>query len=104
MYLHATIPLSIHQKQVLVLSLEIEVCVCCKTNVSDQILSTRQTSPKVYLGLSETPFKDRYRNDVRDFNNKIHYNKAELSKCRTLGILTIRYTTTRLNFPNVGGI
>ena len=35
---------------------------------------------RVYLGLSETPFKDRYRNHVRDFNNEIHYNKTELSK------------------------
>ena len=36
---------------------------------------------RVYLGLYETPFKDRYPNHVRDFNNKIHYNKTELSKC-----------------------
>ena len=36
---------------------------------------------RVYLGLSETPFKDRFRNHVRDFNNEIHYNKTELSKC-----------------------
>ena len=35
---------------------------------------------RVYLGLSETPFKDRFRNHVRDFNNEIHYNKTELSK------------------------
>ena len=34
----------------------------------------------VFLGLSETLFKDRYRNHVRDFNNKIYYNKTELSK------------------------
>ena len=34
----------------------------------------------VYLGLSETPFKDRYRNHVTDFNNEIHYNKTEVSK------------------------
>ena len=31
---------------------------------------------KVYLGLSETPFKGRYRNHVKDFNNEIHYNKS----------------------------
>ena len=30
--------------------------------------------------LIKTPFKDRFRNHVRDFNNKIHYNKTELSK------------------------
>ena len=34
---------------------------------------------RVYLGLSETPFKDRCRNHVRDFNNEIHYNNTELS-------------------------
>ena len=33
-----------------------------------------------YLGFSETPFKDRYRNHVRDFNNKIHYSKTEFFK------------------------
>ena len=32
------------------------------------------------MGLSETPFKDRYRNYVREFNNEIQYNKTELSK------------------------
>ena len=31
-------------------------------------------------GLSETPFKDRFRNHVRDFNNEIHYNKTEIFK------------------------
>ena len=35
---------------------------------------------RVYLGLSETPFKDRFRNHVRDFNIEIHYNQTELSK------------------------
>ena len=35
---------------------------------------------RVYLGLSETPFKARYRNHVRHFNNEIHLNKTEISK------------------------
>ena len=35
---------------------------------------------RVYLGLSETPFKDKYRDHVRDFNNEIRYNKTEFSK------------------------
>ena len=35
---------------------------------------------RVYPGLSETPFKDRYRNHVRDFNNEIHCNKTEFYK------------------------
>ena len=40
-----TVPLSIHQKQVSVVTVEIEVCVRCKTNVLHQISSTRQKSP-----------------------------------------------------------
>ena len=39
---------------------------------------------RVYLGLSEAPLK------------------ADI--VITLGILTLRYTTTRLNFPNMCGI
>ena len=35
---------------------------------------------RAYPGLSEAPFKDRYRNHVRDFKNEIHCNKTELSK------------------------
>ena len=35
---------------------------------------------RVYLGLSETPFKNRHHNHVRAFNNEIHYNKTVLSK------------------------
>ena len=31
------------------------------------------------LGLSQIPFKDRYRNNIGDFNNEIHF-KTELSK------------------------
>ena len=84
-----TVPFSVHQKQVSAVTVEIEVCVHCKTNVSHQISSTRQTSNnvdderRVDLGLSETPFKDRYCNHVRDFNNEI---------------------PTRLNFPNMCAI
>ena len=35
---------------------------------------------RVYLSLSETPFKEKYRNPIRDFNNEIYYNKTKLSK------------------------
>ena len=35
---------------------------------------------RVYLVLSEAPFKETYRNYVKDFNNEIYYNKTELSK------------------------
>ena len=66
----------------MVVIVEIEVCVRCKPNVSHQISSTNDVDDerRVYLGLSETPLKDRYHNHVRDFNNEIHYNKTELSE------------------------
>ena len=44
------------------------------------ITNNVENERRVDLDLSETPFKDRYRNHVRDFNNEIHYNKTELSK------------------------
>ena len=55
---------------------------CLTPNIVYQadITSNVDDERRVYLGLSETPFKDRYRNHVRDFNNEIHYNKTELSK------------------------
>ena len=34
----------------------------------------------IYLSLSETPFKDRYRNHVRDFNDETHNNRTKVSK------------------------
>ena len=41
---------------------------------------TLNTSRKFYIGLSNTPFKERYNNRKRDFRNK-HYKKStELSK------------------------
>ena len=58
---------------------------CLTPNIVYQAGITNNVDDKrrVYLGLSETLFKDRYRNHVRDFNNEIHYNKIELSKlCR----------------------
>ena len=55
---------------------------CLTSNIVYQadIINNVDDERRVYLGLSETPFKDRYRNHVRDFNNEIHYNKTELSK------------------------
>ena len=41
---------------------------------------TLNTSGKFYIGLSDTPFKERYNNHKRDFRNR-HYEKStELSK------------------------
>ena len=55
---------------------------CVTPNIAYQagITSNVDDERRVYLGLSETPFKDRYRNHVMNFNNEIHYNKTELSK------------------------
>ena len=54
----------------------------CKTNIVYQsdITNYVHDERRVYIGSCETPFKDRYRNHVRDFNNQIYYNKTELSK------------------------
>ena len=55
---------------------------CLTPNIIYQadITNNVDDEKRVYLGLSETPFKDRYCNHVRDFNNEIYYNKTELSK------------------------
>ena len=56
------------------------------TSVSHQvfyiraIVSTTNKSDKKYLGIYETPFKDRYKNHRRDFRQKKYVNRAELSK------------------------
>ena len=54
---------------------------CTKYCLQADITNNVDDERGVYLGLSETPFKDRYRNHVSDFNSKIYYNKTELSKC-----------------------
>ena len=55
---------------------------CFTSNIVYQADITNNVDDKrrVYLGLSETPFKDRYHKHVRHFNNEIHYNRTELSK------------------------
>ena len=55
---------------------------CLTPNIAYQagITNNLDDESRVYLGLSGTSFKDRYRNHVRDFNNEIHCNKAGLSK------------------------
>ena len=42
---------------------------------------TLNTSRKFYIGLSDTPFKERYDNHKRDFRNKRYEKSIELSKC-----------------------
>ena len=41
---------------------------------------TLNTSRKFYIGLSDTPFKERYNNHKRDFRNKCYEKSTELSK------------------------
>ena len=74
--MYTTVPLSIHQTQVSVVIVETEVCVRCKNkcvtpNIVYQADNTNNADDerRDYLGLSETTFKDRFRNHVRDFNN-----------------------------------
>ena len=47
---------------------------CLKPNIVYQsgVTNNVDGEGRVYLGLSETPFKNRYHNHVRDFNNEIH--------------------------------
>ena len=55
---------------------------CLTSNVvyQEDITNNVDDQRRVYLGLSETPFKDIYRNHVKDFNSEIDYSKTELSK------------------------
>ena len=44
------------------------------------IVSAIHKPDKKYFGISETPFKDRYNNQTRDFKHKEYVNSTELSK------------------------
>ena len=50
----------------------------CPLEKTDVI--TLNTSRKFYIGLSDTPFKERYNNHKRDFRNKRYEKSTELSK------------------------
>ena len=47
---------------------------------ADVNIDTDNTN-KYYLGITETSFKDRYRNHISSFKNEQQKNKTELSKC-----------------------
>ena len=51
----------------------------CPLEKTDVI--TLNTSRKFYIGLSDTPFKERYNNHKRDFRNKRYEKSTGLSKC-----------------------
>ena len=56
---------------------------CTTSNVMYQadISSTDESYPgKVYIGITEPPFKGRYGNHERDFNHEEYANTTELSK------------------------
>ena len=44
------------------------------------IVSVTNKPDKKYFGISETPFRDRYRNHTRDFRHKEYVNNTGLSK------------------------
>lgn len=56
---------------------------CTTTNLiyEAKISSTENNCPeKIYVGISEPPFKTRFRNHNRDFNNEDYAKTTELSK------------------------
>ena len=44
------------------------------------MVSAPNKPDKKYFGIAETPFKDRFRNQARDFRHKKYVNSTELSK------------------------
>ena len=55
-------------------------CLTPKVVYRAEITNDKDQENKTYIGLTETPFKDRYRNHVKSFNNKKYQKETELSK------------------------
>ena len=55
-------------------------CLTPKIVYRADIENDTNNETKFYFGLTETPFKDRFRNHTRDFNNKRYNKTTELSK------------------------
>lgn len=55
-------------------------CLTPKIIYKAEISNDKDQEEKVYIGLAETPFKDRYRNHVKSFKNKKYEKETELSK------------------------
>ena len=55
-------------------------CLTPKIVYRADVENDTNSETKFYFGLAETPFKDRFRNHTRDFNNKRYNKTTELSK------------------------
>ena len=53
---------------------------CLTRNIIYQATVKSKGDIKTYIGLSERPFKERYRNHIKDFNNSKYRNSTELTK------------------------
>ena len=45
-----------------------------------EIKNDKDPETKTYIGLAETPFKDRFRNHTKSFNHRKYSKETELSK------------------------
>ena len=55
-------------------------CLTPKVIYKAEVSNDLNDEVKVYIGLSETPFKERFRNHTKSFNNKRYVNETVLSK------------------------
>ena len=86
--------LSAHNKQILNETNEQYECNCRRKNecpldnkcltpkivYGAEVTNNIDEETKKYIGMAETPFKDRYRNHIKDFKNKKYNKSTELSK------------------------
>ena len=56
-------------------------CLTSKIIYRDNVSNDENSDKKVYFGLGDTPFKERYRNYTRDFKHENYENCTELTKC-----------------------
>ena len=55
-------------------------CLKLKIIYKAEITNDKDQEKKIYIELAETPFKERYRNQTKSFNNKKCSKETELSK------------------------
>ena len=55
-------------------------CLTPKIVYQAEIKNDKDLETKIYIGLAETPFKDRFRNHTKSFNHKKYEKETELSK------------------------
>ena len=55
-------------------------CLTPKSIYQAVVTNDKDQEKKRHIGLAETPFKERFRNHKKSFNNKKYHNETELSK------------------------